>query len=389
MSRFLSSIERKKKIVHPRPAPGAPAPPGSGRYLMRVFYGTDLANGTAWSKRASFDGFISHLQYEQPTQAAAVRDLVNDGKLFWRYEITQTYPYSRTDFGADGWSDYFRGNWQFAGTASGSLTKYRMLLTARTPDIVACFFGYLSHGTYGERYEMVPLQKFSYAELDSLAARQVSFARDLLQNGVYELPNAGVFCDNAYHDMRAWMIPNNDTYGSGHGDTSETAPFLKTAYETEPYQTDWNDLCAAHGTPTSTWRDYADKYTYLTSKVAALTASGTMIGQPAWRLANVPESGPNGTYQHAMPWFFENIWSVSATNMRPAETSITEWKRDPRNVLHHVCDGTPLSWDRVVRHVNEWRLNGGWLEFTSDDTLSGNTQTEMAYDLAVTVRGQL
>lgn len=389
MSRFISSIERKKKVVQSRPAPGAPAQPGNGRYLMRVFYGDDLSSGLAWTKRGTFDGFISHLQYDQAQDAAAVLALVNDGKLFWRYEITQTYPYSRTDFGADKWADYLRSNWQFNGSSSGSTTKRRMLLTARNPDIVACFFGYLSHGSYGERYEMVPLQQFSLAELDSLASQQVSFARDLHQNGVYTIPNAGVFCDNAYHDMRAWMIPNDDTYGSGHGDKSETAPFLKTAYETTPYQTDWNDLCSVHGTPSSTWQDYGNRYTYLTAKVAALTASGSMFGQPAWRIANVPESGPNGTAQHAMPWFFENIWSTAAQNMRLAETSITEWKRDPRNVLHHVCDGTPTSWTRVMRHINEWLANGGWIEFTSDDTTSGDAQTETAYETAATARGQL
>jgi hypothetical protein len=269
-----------------------------------------------------------------------------------------------------------------------------MLLTSRSPDIVACYFAYAQSG---QRYEMTPLNLFSYAELDLLAAKMVSLARDPMQNGsTYLTPNAGVFCDNCFHDLRSWMIPTNNTDGSGHGNTSETPPFLATAYYVNPdtnppgYETDWNELASIYGTPSNTWRDYAAKYTYLTAKVAAVAASsGTMFGMAPWRIANAPESGPNGTYQHPMPWMFENIYSSYQQGLRTAAESIRQWKLDQRNVLVHVCDGTPLSWTRVETVIGEWRVSGGWLDFKYSGDPGSEQQYWDAIALANLVKGQL
>jgi hypothetical protein len=364
---------------------------GRGRFrqsfIMDQFDPSDAdlgPSGRAWTLREKFDGFIANTQYENTTHWTTIKNLVGLGKLFWRYENAFNYPYSLSEFGADRLSDYVRGTWQFVSNAAGAATKYRFLLTARTPDVVACHWYYISNGAKAERYELTPFKSFAYSDLDAWATSEVQLARDPFGDGVsYYNPNAGVFMDNCYHDVRAWMIPNDQVNNSGHGNAADTAPYLKTCYETPGYQTDWIDLCNAHG-DAGQWTGYVDKYTYLSSKVGdACALTGSMWGATPYRIINCPETGPNHGFQHQMPWMFENVYS---NNLRTAVSSLDLFTQDQRNVIHHNCDGTSISWDRVVEMVSVWLAAGGWIQFgwTSD---SGAYQQYLdALDYAIAQR---
>jgi hypothetical protein len=391
LSRFLSMIEKRLTLRwqrRPRYAPRAKT-----HFIFRHWTATELGNGTALAQVQAFDGFNCDLQYNNTAEWAAVKTLANMGKLWWRYLTVFSYPYSGTTMsGAAKWHDYFRHNWQFSGSTPGSPTKYRFLLTSRTPDIVACMW---TSPANGERYELTPFMLYSLADLDALATKMVSFARDLGQDAVYTVPNGGVFVDNCYLDVRYWMLPTSNTYGSGHGSTLESTPHLATAYYVDPsYWTDWQELEDVYGGPAPhLWETYTARYTYLTDKVASLLAApgspamGTM-GAP-YRIANMPYSGPINGKQHAMPWYFENVFAPSPPAPRSYADSVAQWKQDKRNVISTRCDGGAQSWTNVLTLIQLWRENGGWIAFTDDGSAGGITQMNAAYAEAARVRSEV
>lgn len=395
MSRYLFRIEKTVKLPTLR-WPKWRLTRQQRHFVFRHWERTDLAAaGNAWTLRSTYDGFNANLQYDDATYFTTLKNLVNEGKFFWRYMSPFNYPTSVREFGTGArWEDYYRHTWQFSGSVAGSPTKYRMILTSRSPDIVACMWAYVSRN-YQERYEIAPLMSFTEADLRALATKMVSLARDLTQDGSsYLIPGGSVFVDNGYLDIRYWMIPTSNTYGSGHGNTSETAPYLKTTYYVDPsYWTDWTELETVFGNG-GTWATYSQRYTYLTSYIETLvSATGQMGAFSPWRLVNAPYSGPINGYQHAMPWFIENVFYENA---RTYADSLAAWKQDYRNVISARCAGEhplyltpdPATWVQIQTLLAEWQASGGWISFTDDGSAGGVIQRELAYNEAANIRAR-
>lgn len=395
MSRYLFRIEKTVRLPALR-WPKWRLTRQQRHFVMRHWdIGEFGSSGNAWTMRNTYDGTITNLQYDNTTYFTTIKNLVSEGKLFWRYMDAFKYPFSVREFGTGArWEDYYRHNWQFSGSAAGSPTKYRMILSSRTPDIVACMWAHVSR-TYQERNELVPLMLFSESDLRAVATKMVSLARDLTQDGSsYLLPGAGVFTDNCYLDIRYWMIPTNNTYGSGHGNTSETPPYLATTYYVDPtYWTDWTELESVFGNG-GTWATYTQRYTYFTNYVQSLvSASGQMGSLAPWRIANCAYSGPINGYQHAMPWYIENVFGSFA---RTYADSLTAWKQDFRNVISARCAGLyplytlpdPATWTQIQTLLNEWQASGGWIGFTDDGSVGGIAQREQAYSAAADIRAK-
>lgn len=344
--------------------------------ILRHWEPVELANGTAWAARADYDGFVCHLRDDDSAAFGAVQNLVAAGKLFFRYFATVNYPYGVWDFGATPrLQNYLRHNWQFVGSSTGAAGKYRMLVTGSPNKVVLLYFGASPNGT---RYEVIPWPLFADAEVDAVAAKMVTFASDLYDDGSsFFAPGGGLFCDQSWLGFSDWEMGQTAT--SSHGDTKETAPYLgpvlQSAYST--IETLYGD-----GGSWSTWRSKTQRfYAALASGLAATPKAKTPLGPVTpYRLTN-GEWRTVGGETIPFPWYIENAWE---SNLGNYATAVSHWRGDPRNVLSVIC-GLGSGYAGPTAALADFATYGGWIAFT-DTGANGEQMREQAYRDAARIR---